>query len=135
VIWVTAFGIGFVAGLRSMTAPAAVALVKHASLFGPIFVVAAVLEDLVDKHPKMPSRLRLPSIVIRPLSGALCAFFLVGGFLAAIVGVAGAFAGSFVGAAYRRWWVDTTKLPDWLGAILEDLASIALAFAVVTRPV
>jgi uncharacterized membrane protein len=129
-----AFGIGFVAGLRSMTAPAAVALAKHSPLLGPLFVVFAFAEYVIDKLPTTPSRLRLPSIVLRPLSGALCAWFLVGGYAAAAAGVAGAFVGAVAGAKWRGYFAQTGKISDLPVGIVEDLVSIALAYLVVRTP-
>ena len=50
---------GTVAGLRSMTAPAAVLLATESIWAGPV-AFAAVGEAIVDKLPFAPARLRLP---------------------------------------------------------------------------
>src|SRR5579863_6431521 len=125
-----AFVVGVVAGLRSMTAPAAVALARHAPVLGLLFVIAAIVEDVVDKHPKMPSRLRFPSIALRPISGALSAYFLAGGIEAGAIGFVGAVAGSFAGAAWRGYWAKRGST-DLLPALLEDAAAALLAWGIV----
>lgn len=117
-----------------MTAPAAVALAKHAGVLGPLLVAGALVEFALDKWPKTPSRLRLPFIFFRLASGAACAFFLVGGLASAFLGVLGAFAGAHAGALWRRTMVEASKIPDWPIALVEDAAAIALAYLVVTRP-
>lgn len=130
-MFVAALLIGFVAGLRTMTAPAAVALARHAPLLGPVFVVAAIGEDVIDKHPRTPSRLAPPSMVLRLLSGGWCGFVLAGPAGLAL-GAAGTFAGAFLGAAWRRFWADR-RAGDLLPALAEDVAAALLAWAAVAR--
>ena len=98
--YVLAFLIGVVAGLRAMTAPAAVswaARLGWLNLAGsplaflgfawtPYIVTLLALGELVnDKLPKTPSRKSPPQFIARILSGALCgaAIGADGGALAA----------------------------------------------------
>jgi len=120
-----AFGIGFVAGLRSMTAPAAVAITKGTPILAAILIAGALVELVFDKLPKTPSRLRPPTLLFRCISGAGSAFFLVGGIPSVLLGLAGALAGSYGGAIFRRAF---TGLP---AAFAEDAVAIALAWLVI----
>src|SRR5574342_10349 len=85
-VFALALGIGIVAGLRSLTAPAAVSWTTHLgwlNLGGTplVFVgstavvallsLAAVGEYVVDKLPKTPRRTRPPSLAFRVLTGGL----------------------------------------------------------------
>lgn len=99
-----ALGIGFIAGLRSFTAPAVVAwaAVLHwinlngtwASWVGTwvtvaVFSLLAVGELFLDKQPKTPPRTAPPSFIARILSGA---------FVGAVVGTAWAYRWTSLGA-------------------------------------
>jgi uncharacterized membrane protein len=150
-ILVLAFLIGIVAGLRAMTAPAAVSWAAHLGLlplqgtplawlgyaFTPyIFTVLALGELVNDKLPKTPSRTVPPQFIARVISGSL-----VGAAIGAagqslipglIVGAIGAVAGTLGGAALR------SKLAGLFGkdlpaALLEDAIAIILSIVVVTR--
>ncbi|HET6777710.1 MAG TPA: DUF4126 family protein [Gemmatimonadales bacterium] len=144
--------IGFVAGLRSMTAPAAVSWAAHlgwldlegsalafmgSTLAVIIFSVAAVAEFGADLHPATPSRTSpgplLARVVLGGLSGAALTLAagrsaLVGALLGGVGGLIGAFAG------YQA----RTRLTAALGkakliALLEDLIAIVLAVAIVSQ--
>ena len=108
-----------------MVAPTAVAVARHAMVGTIVFGLAALVELALDKLPATPSRLRPLPLIVRCLAGAACAYLLVGGPLAAILGVAGALAGSYAGALYRR------LLPGLVAALGEDAAALALAALVV----
>ena len=116
-----AFAIGFVAGLRSMMAPAAVAVVKGSPILAAILIAGALVELVFDKLPQTPSRLRPPTLLLRCISGAGSAFFLAGGIVSALLGTVGALAGSYGGAAFRR------AFPHMPAAFAEDAAAIGLA--------
>jgi len=116
-----ALGIGVVAGLRSMIAPAAAAIADRASVLAALLVLAAVGESIVDKLPRTPSRLLPPTLLWRCIAGAASAFFLAGGPLAAALGLVGALAGSYGGAAFRR------RFPGFGPALLEDCLAVGLA--------
>lgn len=68
----TCFGIGLVAGLRSMTAPAAVALSSRGRGSKRYVVAALALGELVaDKLPMTPSRKSALPFAGRIMTGAL----------------------------------------------------------------
>src|SRR5215469_9270288 len=86
-VFLLALAIGFVAGLRSMTAPALVSWAAHLqwihlqgtplSFMGSpiavgIFTLAAIGELVADKLPKTPARTALGPLVARIVMGALC---------------------------------------------------------------
>lgn len=135
-ILLLAFAIGFVSGLRTFTSLAALMLVRG-GVWGWILAVAAVGEHVADAMPRIPSRTRLPSIVIRPLSGAIAGGLISashGGSLAAgaIAGIAGALAGTYGGHAARVAAI--VRIGALPAAIAEDAVAIALAAYIVTRP-
>jgi uncharacterized membrane protein len=150
-VFVLAFLIGVVAGLRAMTAPA---LASWAARLGwlklqgtplawmghavtPwIFTLAALAELANDKLPKTPSRKVPPQFIARILMGALCgaAIGATAGALAAglIAGAIGAVVGT-LGGAELRGRLARAAGRDLPIALLEDAIAIALAFWVVTR--
>src|SRR6202165_4960072 len=101
-IYVLAFLIGVIAGLRSMTAPAVVSWAArlgwlHVENTGLAFLgftytpyilsVLAIGELIADKLPKTPSRKAPVPFVGRILTGALCGAALGAGSQAQIWGV------------------------------------------------
>lgn len=143
-----ALGIGFVAGLRALTAPAVVcwaARLGWLNLQGSplafmgstaavaVFSLAAVGEFVNDLLPKTPPRTApaplIARIVMGGLSGAcLCASaqqsLLVGAVLGGIGGVIGAFAGYQA----RLRLVNALKVKDAIIAVSEDVAAVVLAY-------
>jgi uncharacterized membrane protein len=150
-ILVLAFLIGIVAGLRAMTAPAAVSWAAHLGLlplqgtplawlgyaFTPyIFTVLALGELFNDKLPKTPSRTVPPQFIARVISGSLVGAAIGAAgqslILGLVAGAIGAVAGTLGGAALR------SKLAGFFGkdlpaALLEDAIAIILSIVVVTR--
>lgn len=144
-LYLFALVIGFVAGLRAMVAPAAVAwaarlglLDLHASwlaFFGYrwtpwILSFAALAEIVNDKLPTTPSRQVPPQFGVRVISGALCGAavgvpagaWIVGAILGAIGAVIGTLGGARARAAMaRRFGKD---LP---AALIEDVVAIIVA--------
>ena len=151
-LYVLAFLIGVAAGLRAMTAPAAVcwaarlgwlklqgtplAFLGHA-VTPWIFTIAAIGELINDKLPKTPSRKVPPQFIARIVMGALCgvAIGATAGTLAGglIVGAIGAVVGTLGGAELRGRLVRASGGKDLPIALLEDAIAIALSFWVVTR--
>ena len=151
-IYVLAFLMGIVVGLRSLTAPAAVSwaarlgwlhldntgLAFLGSAAAPyILTVLAIGELIADKLPKTPSRKAAPGFMARVASGALCGAALgvtsqslVGGLLA---GVFGAVAGTLGGYEFRSRLVKATGGKDLPVALLEDAIAISGAFLIVSR--
>ena len=133
----TCFGIGFVAGLRSMTAPAAVALSsKTASKSRYVFAALALGELVGDKLPATPSR-KSPL----PFAGRVIAGAISGALLGArkgeptaglFAGAAGAVAGTLGGAQLRGMLAKQLDA-DLPAALLEDALAIGTAAFLVTR--
>ncbi|HEX3551514.1 MAG TPA: hypothetical protein VHT53_14105 [Candidatus Elarobacter sp.] len=127
--------IGFVSGLRTMTSLAALALTRG-GVWAVVLSIAAVLEYVADAMPWIPSRTALPSIVARPASGAIAgwivaAFHGASPVAGAVLGIAGALAGTYGGHAARIAAI--ARIGAIPAAIAEDVVAIALAAAIVTR--
>ena len=117
-----AFGIGIVAGLRSLTAPAVVAWAAHlgwlklsgsplafmgSKLAVAIFTLGALAEFVADQLPNTPARTAAVGLSARIVMGLLTGACLgaAGGaspWLAAVVGAVGAIAGALGGYRARR---------------------------------
>ena len=147
-----AFLIGVIAGLRALTAPAAVAwagygrgILTHTSvhLMGTlaaaiIFTVLAVAELITDQLPSTPSRLKTPGITARIFTGALSGACLAAAgegsiALGIALGVVGAVVGAFAGYYARKGLVQALKVKDLPIALLEDAIAIGGATFIVTR--
>jgi uncharacterized membrane protein len=147
-----AFALGIVAGLRSMTAPAAVA---WASAFGwlklagtPLaflgsaparYVLAACMvgELIADKLPSTPSRTRPGSLGVRIAAGGLAGAALAlgrgeGWLAGAIMGALGAVVGTFGGYRARAGLVHRLGRPDIVVALAEDIIAIGGALLIVS---
>ena len=142
-----AFGIGFVAGLRSLTAPAVTSAAAHIgrlNLVGSplafmaskwaagIFIILAIGELIADQLPKTPARTTAGPLGARIVMGLLtgACFAVAGGaslYIGAIVGAIGAVVGAFAGYYARVGLVRGLKVPDFVIAIPEDLIAIGLA--------
>ncbi|WP_206517989.1 hypothetical protein [Rhodococcus sp. X156] len=93
-------------------------------------VLGVAGEMVMDKLPTTPSRLAPPALAGRVASGGAGAVALsrrehAQPLVPATVGALGAFAGSHAGAAWRSWAAG--RMPDWQAALVEDVASVALA--------
>lgn len=151
-VYVFAFMIGVVVGLRSMTGPAAVSWAARAgwlhlentwlaflgySATPYILTVFAIGELIADKLPKTPSRKAPMGFIARVVSGALCGAALgasgqalAGGLVA---GVLGSIAGTLGGYEFRSRLVKATGGKDLPIALLEDAIAIVGAIWIVTR--
>lgn len=144
-----AFLIGIVAGMRAMTAPAAIswaARLGKLSLSGTwlaflgyawtpwILALLAAAEMVTDQLPSTPSRKVPVQFGTRILMGAVCGAALTAGagsmLLGAIVGIAGAVAGTLGGHALRARMAAGFGR-DRPAALLEDVIAIGAACAVV----
>ena len=144
-----AFLIGIVAGMRAMTAPAAIAWAARLgklSLSGTwlaflgyawtpwIVTLLAAVELVTDQLPSTPSRTVPVQFGTRIVMGAACGAALTAGagsmLLGAIVGVAGAVAGTLGGRAFRARTAAAFG-GDRPAALLEDAIAIGAALAVV----
>jgi len=131
-----ALAIGFVSGLRTFTSLAALMLARG-GVWGWVLAVAAVGEYVADALPRIPSRTRLPSIIIRPVSGSIAGWLIAsghGGSTAdgAVLGIVGALAGTYGGHAARLAAI--RRIGALPAALAEDAVAIALAAYIVTRP-
>ncbi len=150
-IYALAVGIGIVAGLRSMTAPAAVSWAAHLgwlNLAGSplafmgstaavaLLSLAAIGEYVVDKLPKTPRRTLPPSLAFRVVTGGLsgaclCASAGQSLLVGALLGGAGGVIGGFAGYEARTRLVRGLGVKDILIALPEDLVAIGLAYFLV----
>ena len=141
--FVLAFLIGVVAGLRSMTAPAAISWAARLGWLHLentwlaflgfaatpyILSVAAIGELIADKLPKTPSRKAPVGFIARVASGALCGAAigatreaLLGGIAA---GVLGSVVGTLGGYEFRARLVKAIGGKDLPIALVEDLIAI-----------
>ena len=146
-----ALGIGFVAGLRSMTAPALVSWAAHlqwihlqgtplAFMGSPIavgiFTLAAIGELVADKLPKTPARTAPGPLIGRIVMGALCGACLYAAAAAtpltgALIGAIGAVIGTFAGYHIRHALVTKAGVKDIFVALTEDVITIVLAYSIV----
>lgn len=140
--------LGIVAGMRSMTAPAAVSIllwrrpeldphVAPAQWFAHAWValvlaIAAVGELIADKLPRTPNRTALGPFLGRVITGGLsgAAAAQIGnlsGWIGAICGIAGAVVSTFAMFHARRAVVRGTSLPDPFVGAVEDILALCLA--------
>jgi uncharacterized membrane protein len=126
--------LGVVAGLRTLTAPAALYLARG-GVAGYVLAVAALAELVVDMLPATPPRTAPLALIGRIVSGAvvgwmLCAWHGASPFAGAVAGVLGALIGTYGGKAARLWLI--TRAGAVPAALIEDVVAIGLAIAVVT---
>lgn len=148
-LYVFAFLIGISAGLRSMTAPAAVcwaARLGWLKLGGTplaflgaaatpwVLTAGAVFELFADKSRWIPSRKTPPSFAARIVSAAVCGLALgasgralSNGIAAAVVGIAGALVGTLGGYEFRARLTRAFGGRGLPIALLEDAIAIGLA--------
>jgi uncharacterized membrane protein len=145
-----AFLIGIVAGLRSMTAPAAVSWAARAgwlhlentwlaflgfAITPYIFSALAIAELIADQLPKTPSRKEPVGFATRVVSGAFCGAAIgaangamIGG---AVAGVLGSVVGTLGGYEFRTRLVKMNGGKDLPIALLEDAIAIGAALLIV----
>jgi uncharacterized membrane protein len=148
-----AVGIGVVAGLRSLMAPAVVSWAAHlgwlnlhdsplafmgSTLAVAIFSLLAIGELIADKLPKTPKRTAPAPLFARILMGGLCGAGLYVSanqslFSGALFDGIGAVIGAFGGYEIRRRLGNKLNLKDIFIALFEDLIAIGLACFLVSR--
>jgi uncharacterized membrane protein len=139
-----ALGLGIVAGLRSMTAPAVAAWAAHfgwlqlgstplAFLVTPVaryVLLGLMLTELVaDKLPFTPSRTRPGPFIGRILTGGLAGAALTAGlgqsaWVGMFAGALGGIAGTLAGYRARTGLVRALKVPDYVIALAEDVVAV-----------
>ncbi|MFY9664183.1 MAG: hypothetical protein WAL67_01390 [Candidatus Cybelea sp.] len=128
--------LGVVAGLRTLTAPAVLLLLRGGGWVSYVLVVGALLEDAGDLHPKTPPRTAPMGLIARLVSGGFCGWWLTASTGASIVagvllGACGALIGAYGGLSARKLSVSLIgRVP---AALLEDVVAIAAAVAIVTH--
>ena len=152
-VFVLALGIGIVAGLRSLTAPAVVAWGAHLgwlNLHGSplafmgsttavaVFSLLAIGELIADKLPMMQKRTAPAPLMARIITGGLCGACLcaaVGKSLlaGALLGGIGGLVGAFLGYSVRRGLMNTFHINDLVVAVCEDAVAVGLALFLVSR--
>ena len=152
-IFVLALGVGFAAGLRSLTPPAVVAWAAHLGwlnlsdsplafmgsiITAFIFSLLALLELFLDLQPNTPKRTAPFPLGARILMGGLCGACLYAAsnqplVIGAILGAVGGVIGAFAGYEIRRRLVAALHFKDIFVALLEDLVAIGLACFFVSR--
>lgn len=152
-LFALAFGIGVIAGLRALTAPAVICWLAHfnvihlqdtplgfmgSAIAVGIFTLAAVGEIVNDKLPKTPPRTAAVSFGARIATGALsgAAILTAGGGsigLGVVAGIVGAVVGTYAGYFARTRTVAALKCPDFVIALMEDAIAIGGGIFIVSR--
>ncbi len=152
VVLLLAFAIGVLAGLRSLTAPAAVAWGAHLKwldlqgsflkfLASPLSVgiltLLALVELVIDKLPTTPSRKTAVPFLARLLTGglsgaALCAGASRSPVVGAVLGALGGATGTLGGYEIRTRAVKALKAPDFVVALAEDVVAVAGSVLIVS---
>ncbi|HVF15695.1 MAG TPA: DUF4126 family protein [Steroidobacteraceae bacterium] len=149
IVLVLALLIGIIAGLRAMTAPAAVSWAAHVgwlalsgtplawlgNTWTPWIITALAIGELItDQLPSTPSRTVPIAFGTRILSGGLCgaAIGATSGSLAigGVIGAMGAIIGTLGGRA-ARGALAAKFGRDRPAAIIEDIVAIVGAFVIV----
>ena len=148
-----AAGIGLIAGLRSLTAPAVVAWAANLGWINlhnsplafmgskwtaVIFTVLAVVELVADQLPSTPARTAAIGLSARIVTGALTGACLAAAgnaalWLGAVAGIVGAIVGAFGGYYARVGLVRSLRVPDIVIAIPEDAIAIGLGLLLTSR--
>ena len=146
-----AVGIGFVAGLRSLTAPAFVswaAYLHWITLVGTplafmgspitagIFTLLAIAELISDVMPKTPPRTAPVGLIARIIMGGLSGACIYAAAAAtpitgAVLGIIGALIGTYAGYYARRALDNSLNVKDIFIAIPEDIVAFVLAYCIV----
>jgi uncharacterized membrane protein len=152
-VLVTAFGLGLVAGFRSLVTLAVVAWtvgLRWITLEGSVMnfmgglawrwgcTIAGVAEIVGDKMPWMPSRKMPPSFLFRIAVGAIsgaamCAARHQSPWGGVVAGMLGAVVGTICGAEARAMLDKALNVPDQVVAVGEDLVAIVGGLILVAR--
>jgi uncharacterized membrane protein len=145
------FLIGFFCGMRSLTPPAVTAWAVHLGWLKPVhafswmgswaavivFTILALGELVADKlGARTGPRTAPPAFIARIVMGALTGMTIAASTgnafgVGALLGIAGAVAGTFVGYKLRTGIVKALQIPDLPVALMEDLIAIGGSLLVV----
>jgi len=151
-VFALAVGIGIVAGLRSLTAPAAVSWAAHlrwldlqgsslafmgSTVAVVIFSLLAVAEYVADLLPATPRRTTPGPLIARIVTGGLSGACLCASAgrslpIGAVLGGLGAVSGAFMGYEARTRLVKALRAKDRVIALSEDVVAIVLAWLMVS---
>ena len=152
-VFVLAFAIGIINGLRSFTAPAVVCWAAFlrwinlqdtwAAFLGNTITVyiataLALFELVMDKLPKTPSRKTPGPFAFRVIFGGLSGAALATAahqspIAGAVLGALGGVAGTLGGYAARTGLVRALKTPDFVIALLEDILAVGGSFLILAN--
>ena len=132
-----ALAIGVVAGLRTMTAPAALWLARGPSPAAGVLALMALAEYAGDLYPRAPARTAPGPLLGRIVSGAYCGWSVTKntatpGVVGAVLGITGALAGAYAGLALRQRAM--ARIGAVPAALAEDLVAAAGALLILRRP-
>lgn len=151
-VYVGAAVMGAVAGLRSMTAPAAVSQLARRGL--PVgarsieflnsvvsmrtTLALAAGELIADKLPFVGSRIKPPSLIVRAVSGALSGAAVTSAKKKSIlpgilIGAAAAIGASFAAYELRKRAAKALHVPDSVVAVAEDAVAVGAGLLVLSR--
>jgi uncharacterized membrane protein len=142
--------IGFFCGMRSLTPPAVTAWAVHLGWLKPvhpllwigswpsviIFTLLAIGELVADKLAIAGNRTAPPGLIARIAMGGLTGACIASStglaiLIGAVLGIAGALAGTFVGFKLRTGIVKALQIPDLPVALMEDLIAIGGSLLIV----
>ena len=153
VLYLGCFGIGVIAGLRSLTAPALVSWAAHLgwldlsgsrlSFLGStstttVLTLLALGELIADKLPKTPNRTDAGPLLFRIITGAfsgvaICISAQQSRVFGLILGGLGAPGGALTGYELRRRLVRNLGMPDFPVALVEDIVAIGFGILLVSH--
>jgi uncharacterized membrane protein len=149
-IYLLALGIGVVAGMRALAAPAAVswaaylgwidvtgtwaAFVGHKAV-AYVLGLMAIGELITDQLPRTPARTVPVQFSARIINGTFCGAVLgtaaSAPIVAAVLGAMGAVFGTWAGFTFRKRLAAANDGRDRPGALFEDAVAILGAFLIV----
>lgn len=130
ILLLLAFLLGFVAGLRTFTAPAVLWLLRHGGVWAYVLGFLALAEYAADLNPRAPARTGLFGIAARMVSGAFCGWAVTSGagtlaIWGAVIGAGAAVLGAYSGLAVRMKAISVIgRVP---AALVGDLVAIVIA--------
>jgi uncharacterized membrane protein len=117
--------LGFIAGLRTFTAPAVLWLLKHGTVWAYVLGACAVAEYVGDLYPNAPPRTDLAGVLARLISGGFCGWAVTSTsdrVLGIILGGVGALAGTYLSYRARMRAIQFVgRVP---AALIEDAVAI-----------